>query len=76
MTSQETLNRFISDYNQAYVHLLTRASRCDYGGRLFSFISPKDLLDVIRRMHATGRYSNQVSSHPFPFRNNEKFLRT
>ena len=71
MISQERFNRFVSEYNRDYIQLLTRASRHDYDGLLFSFISLKDQREAIQAMHDTEKYTYQVVPHPFPFRNNE-----
>jgi hypothetical protein len=76
MTSQKEFNRYVEEYNQAYIALLTRASLSDYHGLLSSFIPLKDLLDLIRVMHDTLKYAYQVLPYPFPFRDNEPFLRS
>jgi hypothetical protein len=75
MTSQEEFNRFVNEYNEAYVGLLTRASLSDYHRLLSSFIPLNDLLGLIRVMHDTLKYTYQVLPYPFPFRDNEPFLR-
>jgi hypothetical protein len=75
MTSQKEFNRYVEEYNQAYIALLTRASLSDYHGLLSSFIPLKDLLDLIRVMHDTLKYAYQVLPYPFPFRDNERLLR-
>jgi hypothetical protein len=76
MTSQNEFNRYVEEYNQAYIALLTRASLGDYHRLLSSFIPLKDLLDLIRVMHDTLKYAYQVLPYPFPFRDNEPFLRS
>jgi hypothetical protein len=73
--TQKEFNRFVHEYNEAYVELLTRASASDYHGLLSSFIPLEDLLGMIRVMHDTLKYTYQVLPYPFPFRDNERFLR-
>ena len=75
MTSQDEFNRFVHQYNEAYVELLTRASLSEYDGLLSSFLPLKDLLELIRVMHDTLKYTYEVLPYPFPFRDNEPFLR-
>jgi hypothetical protein len=73
--TQKEFNRFVHEYNEAYVELLTRASVGDYHGLLSSFIPLNDLLGLIRVMQDTWKYTYQVLPYPFPFRDNERFLR-
>jgi hypothetical protein len=64
MTSQKEFNRYVEEYNQAYIALLTRASLGDYHGLLPSFIPLKDLLDLIRVMHDTLKYTLSSAALP------------
>jgi len=76
MTSQKEFNRYVREYNEGYLALLTRASLGDYHGLLLSFIPLKDLLDLIRVMPDTLKYTYKVLPYPFSFRDNAPFLRS
>jgi hypothetical protein len=56
MACQESFNKFVEEYNQDYVSLLTRASRARYGGLLRSFATLKDVYEVIQLMFNSGGY--------------------
>jgi hypothetical protein len=68
MVSQEDFDRFVSDYNEDYVLLLTRASRRHYECLISSFMVLKDLYNVIQVMFDTGQYHYQVMPYPYSFR--------
>ena len=75
MTSQENFNKFVQDYNQDYILLLTRASRRHYDCLISSFIILRDLYNVIQVMYDTGAYTYNVLPHPFSFWADEVLLK-
>ena len=68
MVSQEDFDRFVKDYNDDYIFLLTRASRRHYECLVSSFMVLKDLYNVIQVMFDTGQYRYEVLPYPYSFR--------
>lgn len=74
MVSQEDFDRFVKDYNEDYVLLLTRASRRHYECLVSSFMVLKDLYNVIQVMFDTGYYRYETLPYPYSFRANNLVL--
>ena len=68
MISQEEFDKFVKDYNEDYMLLLTRASKCHYDCLITSFMVLKDFYNVIQVMFDTGQYTNETLPYPFSFR--------
>lgn len=68
MVSQEDFERFVKDYNEDYILLLTRASRRHYECLVSSFMVLKDLYNMIQVMFDTGLYHYQALPYPYSFR--------
>lgn len=68
MISQEEFDRFVRDYNEDYLLLLTRASKRHYDCLITSFMVLKDFYNLIQVMFDTGQYTYQTLPYPFSFR--------
>jgi hypothetical protein len=75
MVSQEDFDRFVKDYNEDYVLLLTRASRRHYECLVSSFMVLKDLYNMIQVMFDTGHYRYELLPYPYSFRADDMVLR-
>jgi hypothetical protein len=75
MITQEQFGRFVKDYNEDYILLLTRASVRHYDCLISSFIVLRDLYNLIQVIFDTGQYSYDVLPYPFSFRANDVLLR-
>ncbi|HYE13405.1 MAG TPA: hypothetical protein VD968_03070 [Pyrinomonadaceae bacterium] len=75
MISQDDFDQFVSNYNNDYQYLLTRASRGSYDCLISSFIVLKDLHDVIMKLHETTQLEFRVVAYPLTFRGSDAFLR-
>lgn len=75
MVSQEDFEGFVKDYNEDYILLLTRASKCHYECLISSFMVLKDLYNVIQVMFDTGHYIYNVMPYPYSFRADDVLLR-
>ena len=74
MISQEEFDRFVKDYNEDYILLLTRASKCHYDCLITSFMVLKDFYNVIQVLFDTGSYSYNVMPYPYSFRADQTLL--
>lgn len=74
MISQDDFDKFVSNYNNDYHYLLTRASRGSYDCLISSFIVLKDLYDVIMKLHDTTHLKFHVVAYPLTFRGSDAFL--
>jgi hypothetical protein len=74
MITQEQFDRFVQDYNEDYLLLLTRASRRQYYCLISSFLVLKDLYNVISVLYDSGELTYQVLPYPNAFRANDVFL--
>lgn len=68
MISQEEFDRFVKDYNEDYLLLLTRASKRHYDCLITSFMVLKDFYNLIQVMFDSGSYTYQALPYPFSFR--------
>jgi|SRR5262245_55305681 len=75
MISQEEFDRFVNDYNEDYMLLLTRASKCHYDCLITSFMVLKDFYNMIQVMFDTGHYTYATLPYPFSFRADDVLLR-
>lgn len=75
MISQEEFDRFVKDYNEDYILLLTRASKRHYDCLITSFMVLKDFYNMIQVMFDTGQYTYQAFPYPYTFRADEVLLR-
>src|SRR5437667_1351253 len=75
MISQEEFFRFVNDYNEDYMLLLTRASRHHYNCLITSFMVLKDFYNMIQVMFDSGQYKYETIPYPFSFRADEVLLR-
>lgn len=74
MISQEDFDKFVSNYNNDYIYLLTRASRGSYDCLITSFTVLKDLYDVIMKLHETTHLEFHIVAFPLTFRASDAFL--
>lgn len=74
MISQDDFDRFVSNYNNDYLYLLTRASRGSYDCLISSFTVLKDLHDVIMKLHDATHLEFRVVPYPLTFRGSDAFL--
>ncbi|HWO02481.1 MAG TPA: hypothetical protein VNS63_24765 [Blastocatellia bacterium] len=75
MVSQEDFDRFVKEYNDDYVLLLTRASRRHYECLISSFLILKDLYNMIQVTFDSGDYHYSVLPYPYSFRLDSMALR-
>ena len=75
MIAQEEFHRFVKDYNEDYVLLLTRASRRHYDCLITSFMVLKDFYNMIHVMFDTGEYIYETLPYPYSFRADDVLLR-
>lgn len=75
MISQVEFDRFVKDYNEDYMLLLTRASKGHYDCLITSFMVLKDFYNMIQVMFDTGEYSYQTLPYPYSFRADDSLLR-
>ena len=75
MISQEEFLRFVKDYNEDYMLLLTRASRRHYNCLITSFMVLKDFYNMIQVMFDSGHYKYETLPYPFSFRADEVLMR-
>lgn len=75
MISQEEFVKFVHDYNEDYLLVLTRASRRHYSCLITSFMVLKDFYNMINVMFDSGQYKYQTLPYPFSFRADEVLLR-
>ena len=75
MISQEEFFRFVRDYNEDYMLLLTRASKQHYNCLITSFMVLKDFNNMIQVMYDSGQYVYETLPYPFSFRADEVLLR-
>lgn len=68
MVSKEEFARFVTDYNEDYILLLTRASKRHYDCLITSFMVLKDLYNMIQVLFDTGQYTYEVLPYPYSFR--------
>jgi hypothetical protein len=68
MISQEEFDRFVNDYNEDYVLLLTRASRRHYDCLISSFMVLKDFYNLIQVMYDAGSYTYHGMPYPYSVR--------
>jgi hypothetical protein len=74
MISQEEFDRFVKDFNEDYILLLTRASKRHYDCLITSFMVLKDFYNMIQVMFDTGHYTYETMPHPFSFRTDKVLL--
>lgn len=74
MITQEQFDRFVQDYNEDYILLLTRASRRHYDCLISSFLVLKDLYNVISVLYDSGELTYQVLPYAYSFRANDVLL--
>ena len=65
MISQEEFVRFVNDYNEDYMLLLTQASRRHYDCLITSFMVIKDFYNMIHVMFDSGQYTYETLPYPF-----------
>jgi len=75
MVSQEEFARFVTDYNEDYILLLTRASKRHYDCLITSFMVLKDLYNMIQVLFDTGQYTHEVLPYPYSFRADAVLMR-
>jgi hypothetical protein len=75
MVSQEEFARFVTDYNEDYILLLTRASKRHYDCLITSFMVLKDLYNMIQVLFDTGQYTAEVLPYPYSFRADAVLMR-
>lgn len=68
MISQKEFDRFVNDYNEDYLLLLTRASRRHYDCLISSFMVLKDFYNLIQVMYDTGSYVYNAMPYPYSVR--------
>ncbi|HMF58659.1 MAG TPA: hypothetical protein VK619_20100 [Pyrinomonadaceae bacterium] len=76
MIRQEDFDKFVTNYNNDYFYLLTRASRGSYDCLISSFIVLRDLYDVIIKLHETTHLEYSIVPYPLTFRASEPFLKS
>ncbi len=74
MISQEEFDRFVKDYNEDYLLLLTRASKRHYDCLITSFMVLKDFYNLIQVMFDTGQYAYETLPYPYSFRADQVLL--
>lgn len=74
MIEQETFDKFVRDYNENYLLLLTRASRRHFECLITSWLVLKDLYNVILTIYDVGNVSYNTLAYPFTFRGNDVLL--
>jgi hypothetical protein len=74
MISQEEFDRFVKEYNEDYLLLLTRASKRHYDCLITSFMVLKDFYNLIQVMFDTGLYRYDTLPYPYSFRADEVTL--
>ncbi|HXG67824.1 MAG TPA: hypothetical protein VNO70_22175, partial [Blastocatellia bacterium] len=74
MVTQETFDKFVQDYNEDYMYLLTRASMRHYECLISSWLVLKDLYNVIVTIYDQGSVIYRIMPHPFSFRGNDVLL--
>ncbi|HXG93936.1 MAG TPA: hypothetical protein VNN73_16450 [Blastocatellia bacterium] len=75
MLEQDEFDKFVENYNQDYIYLLTRASRGEYHCLISSFTVLKDLYEVILKLHDTLNLEFRVVPYPFSFRASDELLK-
>jgi hypothetical protein len=68
MIPQQEFDRFVKDYNEDYLLLITRAAKLHYDCLITSFMVLKDLYNFIQVMFDTGYYTYDVMPYPYSFR--------
>ncbi|MEK6287782.1 MAG: hypothetical protein AABO57_18850 [Acidobacteriota bacterium] len=75
MVSQKEFDRFVNDYNEDYILLLTRASKRHYNCLITSFMVLKDLYNMIQVMFDAEQYTYKTLPYPYTFRADDVLLR-
>ncbi|MFY9574270.1 MAG: hypothetical protein WAV20_22950 [Blastocatellia bacterium] len=75
MISQQEFDKFVKDYNEDYILLLTRASTLHYDCLITSFMVLKDFYNMIQVLFDSGQYSYRILPYPFSFRADDVLLR-
>jgi len=75
MVFQEEFDKFVTDYNQDYILLLTRASKQHYDCLITSFMVLKDLYNMIQVLFDCGPYTYSVMPYPYSFRSDDSLMR-
>jgi len=75
MISQEEFDRFVKDYNEDYILLLTRASRRHYDCLITSFMVLKDFYNLVQMLFDSGHYVYGVVPYPYSFRADSVLLK-
>lgn len=75
MISQAEFDNFVTDYNQDYILLLTRASKQHYDCLITSFMVLKDLYNMIQVLFDSGQYTYSVMPYPYSFRSDDSLMR-
>ena len=75
MVSQDEFDNFVSDYNQDYMLLLTRASRQHYDCLITSFMVLKDLYNMIQVLFDTGQYIYSDMPYPYSFQADDSLMK-
>ena len=74
MLPQHEFNRFVTNYNDDYRYILTRASTGSYNCLITSCRVLYDLYDVIIRLHDYGEVKMEIVPYPLTFRPTDEFL--
>jgi hypothetical protein len=73
--TQDGFDKLVKDYNDDFLHLLTRASRKNYAGLLSAFKRLNDLYYAIIEFQDSGKYLFRTLPYPLSFRANDDLLR-
>src|SRR5215471_19083840 len=74
MISQKQFDRFVDDYNEDYLLLLSRASTRHYECLISSFLILRDLYNVICTLYDNGGLTYTKLPFPLSFRADEQLL--
>ena len=75
MLTQEQFDKFVENYNEDFVLLLTRASQQYYDCLISSFTILNDLYRVIIKLQETQGFEFRVHPYPLSFRGNDSLLK-
>ena len=75
MISQEEFDKFVKDYNEDYILLLTRASRRHYDCLITSFMVLKDFYNLVQMLFDSGHYVYGAVPYPYSFRADSVLLK-
>ncbi|HZS46816.1 MAG TPA: hypothetical protein VFC63_17215 [Blastocatellia bacterium] len=75
MPNQEEFDRFVENYNNDYLFVLTRAASGSYDCLITSCLILKDLYEVIIKLHDLDNVGFNVVPYPFTLRPGEDLLK-